>query len=242
LAERILLLTNQLALFTSLNEVANQNSWFVNNTVLPQEALRTVKEQHISAVVWDLNSLEFQLSLTVLTQIRELVHGPIIALFNSLNSNMRDSLYEIHIDDFCSMPVDFNHIMKIIKQRTWVYQQIPNDTDQESMSAPDEPDISHLVRFHDLTIDKNHYSVMKDGADLNLTPKEFKLFKYLVNHPNQVLSRDQLLEGVWGYDIMGTSRMVDIHISHLRDKIEADPKNPIWIKTVRGFGYIFSDN
>ena len=73
----------------------------------------------------------------------------------------------------------------------------------------------------------------------NLTPKEFKLLKYLYDNRNQVISREQLLNGVWNYDILGTSRMVDIHISHLRDKIEKDPHNPEWIKTARGFGYLF---
>ena len=58
-----------------------------------------------------------------------------------------------------------------------------------------------------------------------------------MEHQNQVLSREQLLNGVWGYDLLGTSRIVDIHISHLRDKLEDDPKQPQWLKTVRGFGY-----
>ena len=82
---------------------------------------------------------------------------------------------------------------------------------------------------------------MRDDQDLGLTPKEFKLLHYLIQHPNQVLSREQLLQGVWDYDILGNSRMVDIHISHLRDKIEPDPQNPIWLQTVRGFGYVLKN-
>jgi two-component system alkaline phosphatase synthesis response regulator PhoP len=80
---------------------------------------------------------------------------------------------------------------------------------------------------------------MIDQRPIKLTPKEFELLLYLVQRPNQVLKRDQLLEGVWGFDYAGQSRMVDIHISHLRDKIETDPKNPAYLKTVRGFGYRF---
>ena len=70
--------------------------------------------------------------------------------------------------------------------------------------------------------------------------KRRRLLDYLAKHCGQVLSREQLLQGVWGYDILGTSRIVDIHISHLRDKLEADPNTPLWIKTNRGFGYSFS--
>ena len=66
---------------------------------------------------------------------------------------------------------------------------------------------------------------------------EFQLLSYLIDHRNQVLSRDQLVNGVWGYDILNTSRIVDIHISHLRDKLEDDPHHPVHLLTVRGFGY-----
>lgn len=79
-----------------------------------------------------------------------------------------------------------------------------------------------------------------NDKNLKLTPKEFELMQYLVGHENQVLSRDQLLQGVWGFDYSGQSRMVDIQIAHLREKIEPDPKSPKYLKTVRGFGYEFS--
>ena len=79
-----------------------------------------------------------------------------------------------------------------------------------------------------------------DDYFLGLTPKEYELLVFLVERKNHVLSRDELLSGVWGYDYAGETRMVDIHVSHLREKIEIDPKNPHFIKTVRGFGYQFS--
>ena len=63
-----------------------------------------------------------------------------------------------------------------------------------------------------------------------------------MKHRGQVLSRDQLLEGVWGYDSIGSSRIIDIHISHFRDKLESNLQDPAWIKTVRGFGYILDNS
>lgn len=77
----------------------------------------------------------------------------------------------------------------------------------------------------------------KHGQQIQLTPKEFQLLTYLVNNRGQVLSRDQLVNGVWGYDLLETSRIVDIHISHLRDKLEDDSQHPVHLLTVRGFGY-----
>ncbi|GMA50062.1 hypothetical protein GCM10025857_14190 [Alicyclobacillus contaminans] len=72
---------------------------------------------------------------------------------------------------------------------------------------------------------------------MDLTTREFELLAYLCRHVNRVLSRDQLLEHVWGYDFAGDTRIVDVHISHLREKIEQNPKSPEYIKTVRGIGY-----
>ena len=242
MADRILLMTNKLELFTSLNEVANQAGWFVNNTVQANIAIRMAAEQRIKAIVWDLDSLDFKASLEALKQLRPRIKGPIIVLYSEINSSMADQLSELFIDDLVANKINLADVMRIIKQRVWVYDQITTNFDEDNDVSSQSKDISHLVKFHDLIVDTHHYSVSRNGEDLGLTPKEFKLFQYLVNHPNQVLSRDQLLEGVWGYDIMGTSRMVDIHISHIRDKIETDPQNPKWIKTARGFGYIFTDN
>lgn len=90
------------------------------------------------------------------------------------------------------------------------------------------------------TIDHQKYRVSANSKNLKLTPKEFELMQYLVSHENQVLSRDQLLQGAWGFDYSGQSRMVDIQIAHLREKIEPDPKRPKYLRTVRGFGYEFS--
>ena len=80
-----------------------------------------------------------------------------------------------------------------------------------------------------------------DGKLLELTPKEFELLLYLMRHTGKVLHREQLLNAIWNYDYTGDSRIVDVHISHLREKIEPDTKQPIYIKTVRGFGYKFEE-
>jgi two-component system alkaline phosphatase synthesis response regulator PhoP len=90
-----------------------------------------------------------------------------------------------------------------------------------------------------VTIDFKRLTVQKNGQPVALTPNEFRLLKFLFQNSNQVLSRDQILEQVWGYEYGGQTRIVDMHISHLRDKLEDDPKHPRLIKTIRGFGYEF---
>ena len=81
--------------------------------------------------------------------------------------------------------------------------------------------------------------MLRKGEPIDLTPKEFELLVYLANHRGKVLSRDQLLNAVWDYDYIGDTRIVDVHVSHLREKVEEDSRNPLYIKTVRGIGYKF---
>ena len=93
------------------------------------------------------------------------------------------------------------------------------------------------VPFGPLSIDHAGRTVSRDGREIPLTRTEFDLLTELTQRPGQVLSRDQLLDRVWGYDYLGDSRLVDVAIGRLRSKIEADPVNPELILTVRGSGY-----
>ena len=93
------------------------------------------------------------------------------------------------------------------------------------------------VPFGPLLIDTAGRTVSRDGREIPLTRTEFDLLAELTQRPGQVLSRDQLLDRVWGYDYLGDSRLVDVAIGRLRSKIEADPVNPQLILTVRGSGY-----
>ncbi|MFD2170117.1 winged helix-turn-helix domain-containing protein [Tumebacillus lipolyticus] len=89
----------------------------------------------------------------------------------------------------------------------------------------------------EIVLDINRYEVTVRGERVDLTPREFELLHYLAKHMGRVMSRDHLLDKVWGYEFAGDTRIVDVHISHLRDKLERDPKQPEFIKTVRGVGY-----
>lgn len=95
------------------------------------------------------------------------------------------------------------------------------------------------LRVGELEMDTEGYEVRKNGDPVELTPKEFELLIHLASHRGKVLSRDQLLNAVWDYDYIGDTRIVDVHVSHLREKVEEDSRNPIYIKTVRGIGYKF---
>lgn len=98
----------------------------------------------------------------------------------------------------------------------------------------------HGFRFGNIAIDFRRAEVKKDSVALELSAMEFKLLQYLVENRGTVHTRDHLLDAVWGYDAMPTTRTVDVHIAWLRQKLEENPKHPQFIQTVHGFGYKFA--
>ncbi|HXI46600.1 MAG TPA: winged helix-turn-helix domain-containing protein, partial [Candidatus Acidoferrales bacterium] len=87
-------------------------------------------------------------------------------------------------------------------------------------------------------VDLAGHRLVRDGRDVPVKPKVFELLSFLLRHPGQVMTRDQLLEHVWGYDYPGETRTVDVHVHWLRSAIEPDPGAPSVIQTVRGVGYV----
>jgi two-component system alkaline phosphatase synthesis response regulator PhoP len=94
-------------------------------------------------------------------------------------------------------------------------------------------------RFGDVTIDFRKAEVVKDGAPVELSALEFKLLRYFIEHKGAVLSRDELLNEVWGYDAMPSTRTVDVHVAWLRQKLEDNPRHPQFVLTMHGLGYKF---
>jgi DNA-binding response OmpR family regulator len=95
------------------------------------------------------------------------------------------------------------------------------------------------LTFGNLSIDLTRREVTYEGETLHLKPKEYELLRYLVENKGRVLSRDQILQDVWGWDYTGGTRTVDVHIRWLREKVESYPSQPVRIITVRGVGYRF---
>jgi len=100
--------------------------------------------------------------------------------------------------------------------------------------------IGETFRFGDISIDFRKAEVMKSGQSIDLSAREFKLLRYFVEHRGAALSRDELLNEVWGYNAMPSTRTVDVHVAWLRQKIEPNPRHPQFILTVHGMGYKFA--
>lgn len=134
---------------------------------------------------------------------------------------------ELGADDYITKPFSIRELLARIKV---VLRRSKNDNEE-----------NEIIKFGDITIDTEKHIVYKGNEILDLTLKEFELLKLLSKNRGKVLTRDYLLDKVWGYEYAGETRTVDVHIRHLRKKIEDDDKLPMYIETVRGIGYKLKD-
>lgn len=134
-------------------------------------------------------------------------------------------------DDYLTKPFSPRELVARVKTI------LRRDRSHKTNSAPVE-----IYTFEHIILDTTRHIVTRDGQEIDLTPLEFDVLRVLVQHAGRVLNREQLLELVWGQNFYGEVRVVDVHIGHIRQKIEDDPSNPQFLVTVRGVGYRFEDN
>jgi two-component system response regulator MtrA len=192
------------------------------NTVFAADGLSAVevfKSEEPDLVLLDI-MLPGQSGIEVCKQIRSLSGTPIVML--TAKGETEDVVHglEAGADDYVVKPHNGAELLARIKARL--------------RPVAEE---GGIVSVGELTMDPRSYEVKRAGVRISLTPLEFKLLHTLAVKPQQVFSREMLLEQVWGYQYKADTRLVNVHVQRLRSKVEEDPENPKIVSTVRGHGY-----
>lgn len=167
----------------------------------------------------------------VCREIRKSSNVPIIML--SAKGEVFDKVLGLKIgaDDYMIKPFDSNELVARVQA---VLRRVSQNEEADETASEEEKD---CVKYNGLTVNLTGYSVIYNGKAIDMPPKEMELLYFLASSPNQVFTREQLLDQIWGYDYIGDTRTVDVHVKRIREKIK-DGKN--WsIATVWGIGYKF---
>jgi DNA-binding response OmpR family regulator len=188
------------------------------------EGLRRFETGDIDLVLLDLRLPDMS-GFDVCRALRTSSIVPIIIITAQTDTHDMVAGLEAGADDYVTKPVVPKELAARIRAMLRRVQLL-----ESTMSA-------RAARFGDVELRREQGVALKAGRELNLTKTEFRLLCEFADHPNAVLSRDQLLERVWGYEYLGDSRLVDAHVRRLRLKIEDQPDDPRLVVTVRGIGY-----
>lgn len=203
-------------------------------TVEAVENGRAALERFRFSRAFDLVVLDIMLpdsnGITLCQELRSSSNVPIIMLTaRDDETNLVVSL-EVGADDYITKP--FSPKELVSRVRANLRRQQLNNTHISSAE--------HKLEFEDLLIDILRRQVLVQGDPVHLTSTEFEILRLLAEHPGQVYTRGWIVNHLWDTDFYGSSRSIDTHVLHLRKKIEADPKHPRYLQTVRGVGYKFA--
>jgi DNA-binding response OmpR family regulator len=225
MARTILVVDDEPTLRETLAEALDADGFRVVTAADGSEALLRFREHHPDLVVLDLMLPE--LSGVEVCRILRRESGVPILMLTAKSSEIDKVLgLELGADDYVTKPFSLRELTARIRA-------LLRRTEQPVVEGP------ATVTLGDLTVDLAGHRLLRDGAPVPLKPKVFELLAFLLLHPGQVFSREQLLEQVWGYDYAGETRTVDVHVHWLRTAIEPEPAAPTLIQTVRGVGYVF---
>ncbi|ABJ71522.1 response regulator YycF [Lacticaseibacillus paracasei] len=194
-----------------------------------EEALKKVEAESPDLILLDLMLPKID-GLEVARQIRKEHDTPIIML-TAKDSEIDKVLgLELGADDYVTKPFSNRELVARVKANL-------RRTASSNAASNEEDEANKELEVGDLTIHPDAYTVSKRGENIELTHREFELLHYLARHLGQVMTREHLLQTVWGYDYFGDVRTVDVTVRRLREKIEDNPSHPEWLVTRRGVGY-----
>jgi DNA-binding response OmpR family regulator len=225
---RILLVDDEQSVQTLLSYPLRKDGYHVTSALDGHEALERFKESRFDLVVLDLMLPKLD-GVEVCRQLRRHSQVPIIMLTAKGSETDKVAGLEVGADDYITKPFSMREFRSRVKAALRRSRMVAGPHDEEPLERGE------------LRIDPARRSVTLRGREVGATYVEFEILAALARSPGRVLSRETLLEHVWGDSDYRDPRTVDVHIRHLREKIERDPKRPEYLFTVRGVGYRFRE-
>ncbi|ROR26318.1 two-component system alkaline phosphatase synthesis response regulator PhoP [Mobilisporobacter senegalensis] len=229
----ILVLDDEVHILELINYNLSNEGYKVITAETGEEALELLEKNEIDLAILDIMLPGID-GIEVLRNIRSHRNYkklPVILLTAKSDEISKVVGLEVGADDYLAKPFG---VLELLARIRAVLRRTEGPLSSKSEEKEEKITIDHI------TINKIRRTVQVNDADIELSLKEFELLYLLAENRGIVFSRDTLLEKIWGYDYLGETRTVDVHIRNLRKKIEEDDNNPIYIKTVRGVGYKFS--
>lgn len=227
--KKVLIIEDEQSILKLLSYNLEQEGYVVESAMDGQEGLNMALENVYDIILLDL-MLPSKDGMDICREIRqEKIEVPIIMLTAKDTEIDKILGLEIGADDYITKPFSPREVVARMKAIFRRYKQ----SESSVKSRNDE----EMIAVGEIEIYPEKYEVFVRGELIELTPKEFELLLYLARRTGRILSREQLLNAIWNYDFAGETRIVDVHVSHLREKIEEDTKKPEYIITARGFGY-----
>lgn len=229
--ERVLVVDDEPSIVTLLQYNLEKAGFSVTTAGNGETGLKKAMQERPDLIVLDLMLPGIDGMDICKTLRQEKINTPILMLTARDDEFDKVLGLELGADDYLTKPFSPREVVarvKAILRRSKMAEETTSLLQQRDKQK---------YEIGELSIFPERYEALMRGEKLELTPKEFELLAYLAENEGKVLNRTQLLDAVWNYDFVGDSRIVDVHISNLREKIEADTRKPQYIKTVRGFGY-----
>ncbi|MBP3489347.1 MAG: response regulator transcription factor [Roseburia sp.] len=198
-------------------------------------AMQLLEKESIDLLILDI-MLPGKSGYEICREIRDKVDIPILMVTAKTESVDKIRGLGLGADDYVVKPFDPAELVARVKSHLLRYERLTkkNTSVQEEREFDAE---EYSIEIGSLKILTKSWKVIKNGEEIHFPNREFELLKYLSLNPNIVFTREQLFERIWGYDYVGDSATVTVHINRIREKIEDDPKNPTIIETVWGAGY-----
>lgn len=232
MSEKILVVEDEPVLQETLAYNLTRQGYSVETAGDGLAALEASRRIHPDLILLDVMLPKLD-GFEVCRTLRQEMNVPILILTARDEEIDRVIGLELGADDYVTKPFSMRELMARVKAQLRRNRLIQDDQAERPAGAQE------ALTFGNLVLDLTRHEVLLDNKPVQLKPKEFDLLLFLARHRGQALSRELILERVWGWEFGGNSRTVDVHISWLREKLEPDPAHPTRILTVRGAGYRF---